>query len=417
MDEQDQEPNAGVRRWNPEPLKAGGRQAWGLVRPVLLPALALGAMAMAATALYRHPPMQVVEADELGIRSNTLLGGREVFREGLVLVIPGIHSFRRQSLADQVYRPDSGTSASGDSPYQTLEGLSLGLEITVRYAIQPAQASQIAVHLPEDPGRELVGPALKGVVYRTLSRYTVREVFSTKRAEIQEQLESGLKKDLLVSGLDVHGVQLGRVDLPADYRAGLEGLLSQQIETEKMRYTLELQEKQIKRAEFEAEADKVRRETAASAAAREQVIAAQAQEEAMKHVLPFKQKQIEQRQLEAEAEKVARVRAAEGSAEARRIEAQGEADSRLKLADAEVYRIERIAKAGSEQMERDGAVLSKHPLLIQKIMAEKLSDKVQVIIAPPAAGGFIGAALLGRPTDGSAAPGEHVAVADSGSLE
>jgi hypothetical protein len=48
-------------------------------------------------------------------------------------------------------------------------------------------------------------------------------------------------------------------------------------------------------------------------------------------------------------------------------------------------------------MERDGALLSKHPLLIQKTMADKLSDKVSVIIAPPpAGGGFIGSTLLGQ---------------------
>ena len=47
-------------------------------------------------------------------------------------------------------------------------------------------------------------------------------------------------------------------------------------------------------------------------------------------------------------------------------------------------------------MARDGALISKHPLLIQKSMADKLSDKVSVIIAPtPSDGGFIGAALLG----------------------
>ena len=117
----------------------------------------------------------------------------------------------------------------------------------------------------------------------------------------------------------------------------------------------------------------------------------------MQHILPFKQKQIEQRKLEAEAEKLARIKSAEGSAEARRIEAAGEADSRRKLADAEGYRLEQIGKVTSAQMERDGELLSKHPLLIQKTMADKLADKVQVIIAPPpAAGGFIASGLLGQ---------------------
>ena len=113
-------------------------------------------------------------------------------------------------------------------------------------------------------------------------------------------------------------------------------------------------------------------------------------------MLPFKQKQIQQRQLEAEADKVARIKTAEATAEARRIEASGEADSRNKLADAEVYRLEKVGKSNSEQMAREGALITRHPLLIQKTMADKLSDKVQVIIAAPGTGGgFIGAGLLG----------------------
>jgi hypothetical protein len=41
-------------------------------------------------------------------------------------------------------------------------------------------------------------------------------------------------------------------------------------------------------------------------------------------------------------------------------------------------------------------LITKHPLLIQKTMADKLSDKITVIIAPPSTdGGFIAAGLLG----------------------
>ena len=163
-----------------------------------------------------------------------------------------------------------------------------------------------------------------------------------------------------------------------------------------MRYTLELKDKRVKEVELDGEAEKVRREKAAEAAGREQIIAAKAQEEAMKHVLPFKQRQIEQRKLEAEADKQSRIRVAEGSAQARRVEAGGERDARQKLADAEAYRIERVGKMNAEQMAREGALVTQHPLLIQKTLADKLSDKIQVIIAPlPADGGFIGGTLLG----------------------
>jgi regulator of protease activity HflC (stomatin/prohibitin superfamily) len=360
-------------------------------------------------ALYRHPPMQTLEHDEVGLRSNRLFGGEvREFSEGGVMVLPGLQELRRYSLRDRVYRPTDSASASGPAPFQSVEGLSLGVDLSIRYALDPARIPAVASRLPEDIDGQVVQPAVQNVIYRIFTRYTVKEIFSTKRAEIQQAIEAELKPRLAEDGILLRGVQMGKVDLPPDYRAGMEKLLAEELETEKMQYTLALKDQQVKEAALDADADKVKREKAAEAsanerqkaaeaAANEQIIAARAQEEAMKHVLPFKQKQIEQRSLEAEAEKQARIKTAEANAQARRIEAQGEADSRLKLADAEAYRLEHLGKIASAQMERDGELLSKHPLLIQKTMADKLSDKVSVIIAPPpAAGGFIGSALLGQ---------------------
>ena len=358
--------------------------------------LVLGITGMAGYVLYTHPPVANVERGEVGVRSNRLTGDVTEWRDGSVFVMPGIHEMRRYSLRDRTYQPEPIRRADGAAPLQSIEGLSLGADLSVRYALDPARLSAVSKSLPDDIGAEIVEPAVQGVIYKIFARYTVREIFSTKRVEIQQAIESELKTKLAADGILLRTVQLGKVDLPADYRRGMEGLLAEELATQKMRYTLELKDKRVKETELEAEADRVRREKAAEAAAREQIIAARGQEEAMKHVLPFKQRQIEQRKLEAEAVKAARIKDAEGGAEARRIEATGEAQAREKLADAEAYRLERVGKASAEQMAREGALISRHPLLIQKTLADKLSDKVQVIIAPPPAdGGFIGAALLG----------------------
>jgi regulator of protease activity HflC (stomatin/prohibitin superfamily) len=115
----------------------------------------------------------------------------------------------------------------------------------------------------------------------------------------------------------------------------------------------------------------------------------------MQHVLPLKEKEIEQKRLEAEAAKVVRIKQAEATAESRVIEAGGEATSRRKLADSDAYRLDVTGKATTEQMAREAVLLQKNPLLIQKTLADKLSDKISVIIAPPQSGGFFAGNLLG----------------------
>jgi regulator of protease activity HflC (stomatin/prohibitin superfamily) len=346
--------------------------------------------------LCAHPPFDSVRRGEVLARTDALDGSVSVYTAGTVLVLPGIHQVRRYSIRDQVYRPSDSANATGPAPFQSIEGLSIGVDLAVRWAVDRARLAQMSKEFPDDISADLVAPAVQGIAYPTFSRYSVREIFSQRRLEIRRELMAELAPKFAAMGLVLREIDMGKVDLPSDYRAGMEKLLSEELETEKIHYTLQLKEAQVKQQQLEAEADKVRRQTAAEAAGQEQVIAARAQEETMKHILPFKQKQIEQRQLEAEAEKVARIRTAEGAAEARRIEAKGEADARQRLADAEAYRLDLVGKASAGQMEREGALVARYPLLIQKTLADKLSDKVQVIIAPlPAAGKFIGSSLLG----------------------
>jgi regulator of protease activity HflC (stomatin/prohibitin superfamily) len=349
--------------------------------------------------LWTHPPFDSVRRGEVLARTDALDGSVSVYTSGTVLVLPGIHQVRRYSIRDQVYRPAASASATGPAPFQSIEGLSIGVDLAVRWAVDRARLAQMSKEFPDDISADLVAPAVQGIAYPTFARYSVREIFSQRRIEIRRELMAELTPKFTAMGLVLREIDMGKVDLPPDYRTGMEKLLSEELETEKIHYTLQLKEAQVKQQQLEAEADKVRRQTAAEAAGQEQVIAARAQEETMKHILPFKRKQIEQRQLEAEAEKVSRIRTAEGAAEARRIEAGGEADSRQKLADAEAYRLDLVGKASAGQMEREGALVSRYPLLIQKTLADKLSDKVQVIIAPlPAAGKFIGSNLLGDPS-------------------
>jgi regulator of protease activity HflC (stomatin/prohibitin superfamily) len=355
--------------------------------------LAVCAAGAAVYGLLTHPPLARLEPGKLGIRLNQLTGATTTVREGAVFMFPGVHALRQLPLLDQVYRP----SRSDKAPFQSIEGLALGVDLSVRYALDPARVAAMAQSLPPDINGAIVEPAVQGVIYKVFTRYTVREIFSSKRAEIQQAIEAELKPRLAADGITLRGISIGKITLPAEYQAGMEKLLAEELESEKMRYTLELKEKQVKQTALEADADKIRREKAAEAAGNEQIIAAKAQEQAMAHVLPFKQKQIEQRRLEAEAEKTARIKTSEGNAQARVIEATGEADSRRKLADAEAYRQEAIGKVAAEQMAREGELITRNPLLIQKTMADKLSDKVSVIIAPaPTDGGFIGSALLGR---------------------
>ncbi|MDR2678480.1 MAG: prohibitin family protein [Zoogloeaceae bacterium] len=377
-----------------EGLKQGASRTCTTLAPFKRSIVVCGILAAALYGAGTHLPFQTVNRGDMGLRINQWTGGIERFQEGTVLVFPGIHEMRAFSLRDQVYHPVSNDDRQS---FQSIEGLTVGVDFTVRYALDPEKIPTVARILPENIDDEVVLPIVQDALHRTLSRYTVREIFSTRRQEIQEGVTKDLQARLKEEGIKLKLLTIGKIDLPNDYKVGMEKLMETELETERMRYTLDLKDKQVKESELVALADKVRREKAAEAAGEEQIIAAKAQAEAMRHILPFKEKQIKQRELEAEADKVARLKSAQAEAEARIIEATAEADSRKKLAEAEAFRLEQIGKVNSDQMAREGVILAQSPLLIQKSLADKLSDKISIIIAPPGAnGGFIGENLIGR---------------------
>ncbi|MFN8091761.1 MAG: SPFH domain-containing protein [Vicinamibacteria bacterium] len=398
--------------WAGDAARGAGRgKRWSL-GPALLAAIVLAVVFVGSRFVVG------IEPGYAGVELSRLGGQARVLPEGWALVVPGVTRVVRYPLREQVYRSARG---GGEVRFKSVEGLAIGADVTVRWSIDPARLRQMAVRLPEDVGRELIEPVIDASIYRVLAQYTIRQAFSSGRAEIERAIEKELRGRLAADGVVIGAVFFGNVELPPEYKQGMQALLAEEMQAEKMRFTLDLKEKEVKEAELVAEAEKVRRDKEAEAAGNQEIIAAKARAEAMKHVLPFKEREIEQRRLEAEAAQVTRLKQAETEAQARRIEANGEADSRRKLAEAEAYRLEVMGKAASEQLAREGTVVSRNPLLIQKALADKLSDKVQVIIAPPQAG-FVAAGLLGIKTSpaalsASAAPEPSEDAGDAGDAE
>jgi len=172
------------------------------------------------------------------------------------------------------------------------------------------------------------------------------------------------------------------IQLPDEYAKGLESLLLKEQENERLSIEMEVKKKMVTAAELETDAQKVREVKQAEGRAQVVVLEAKAQADAMQHTLPLKQKQIEQSRLEAEARKAATVKNAEAMAEAKVLDSKAELQKRNLMSDGEEYRIRRVASADAERMKLEATVLKENPLLIQKIIAEKLSDKVQIMMVP-----------------------------------
>lgn len=265
---------------------------------------------------------------------------------------------------------------------QAKEGLTVGLAITVRYRLDAKHLDYIQSNLPQPIEREIV-PAVVASAWRELvPAYTVRDVFAAKREEIRKRASDTITQKLAADGIIVKEVMLRDIQLPPEYAKGLENLLLKEQENDQMGVQTEIQQKQVRISELEAEATKAQQVKAAEGEAQVRVLQAKGEADAMQYTLPLKEKQIQQTKLEAEAHKEATVKNAEAMAEAKVIDSKAEMERRNLLSQAEAQRIRVTAVADAERMKSEALVLKDNPLLINKIVAERLSDKLQIMMVP-----------------------------------
>jgi regulator of protease activity HflC (stomatin/prohibitin superfamily) len=316
--------------------------------------------------------IEVVPAGMAGVRVSQISGTRPgTLYPGLHVVFPLVQSVALYDARDQIYQTTLDGKPGQSLNVQTREGLSVGLAVAVRYRIDPQRLSYVHANLPQPVDRELVPPVV-GTAFREIApNYLVRDLFAARREQVRREAAGTIANRLSPDGIVVKEVMLRDIQLPAEYAKGLEGVLLKEQENDRLGVEVEVKQKQVRTAELEAEADKARQVKAAEAQAQVTVLAAKAQSDAMQFTLPLKQKQIEQTRLEAEARAQAKV-----------IDGKAELERRKLMNQADVDRVEVMSKADADNLRLEAALLKESPILLQKIIADKLSDKVQIMMVP-----------------------------------
>jgi regulator of protease activity HflC (stomatin/prohibitin superfamily) len=308
----------------------------------------------------------IVPSGRAGVKVSQLSGTRPgTLYPGTHFVIPLVEQVETFDIRDKLFTAGmehGAPKAQGGEALkvQAKEGLTLGLAITVRYQLDPHRLDYIQSHLPQPVESELVPPVVASAWRELAPNYTVREIFSSNREEVRRRAAEIITRKLAVDGIIVKEVMLRDIQLPPEYAKGLETLLLKEQENDQMEVMTEIQAKQVRIAELEADAQKVQRVTQAEGAAASKVIEAKGEADAMQYTLPLK----------------------EAAAEAKMIDSRAETERRKMLADAEANRIRVTAVADAERMKSEAAVLKGNPLLINKIVAERLSDKIQLMMVP-----------------------------------
>ncbi|MGB0034736.1 MAG: SPFH domain-containing protein [Candidatus Acidiferrales bacterium] len=400
------------------------------VRRAIRWTIAAKLVAVAAISSLTGASIVVVPDGEAGVRISQISGVRPgTLYPGIHFIFPLITRVQLFDIRERVF-----ATAAAEGPHvkaeiltvEAREGLEIGLAVSVRYRIDPQRLDYVQANLPQPIDEEIVAPVVTSVFRELAPNYIVRDVFSVKREEFRQRAAQAITARLGGDAIIVKEVLLRKVQLPEEYARGLEGLLLKEQEDDRTVVDASIEQKRVKIAESQAEAAKIREVKRAEADAQARVIQAKAESDAMQYTLPLKQKQIEQSKLEAEARKAATiqnaeaeaaahvktaeanaqakvidskaeaernrvlaetqnilvVKNAEASAQAKIIDGKAEMEKRNLMADAEAHNIRVTSQAEAEQLQLEAAALKTNPLLVQYTVAQRLSDRVQIMMVP-----------------------------------
>lgn len=389
----------------PEPLHARWRRALSSLPlpdwkpPSISRGRALGVLAVLlllwAAWAFLKGSFRPVPPGHLGVAVSRFTGSLETLP-------PGTH-FRPRSLYDvqSVRVSDQLTSGpEGTFSISTREGVVAQMSVQARWAIDRRALAITWASLPENPEHELVAPVLAAAFRAAATRYDVARLVAEGREEVAAAAAKTARVRLAESGIVLKEVLVANLILPPEYERGRVALVDEIQSTDRMSVTLKLKEKELEKSRLEAEGQKAIVEKQAEAAASQRLIAARAEADAMKYVLTLKEKEIRQKKLEAEGERQTRVERAKAEAEVTRIQFEAEVLRRKAIADAEAYSIRTTSLAQFEGLQREAELVSANPLLIPKTFADRLSDKVQVILTPTIGGEAFTGEVMRRVANG-----------------
>jgi len=236
-----------------------------------------------------------IQPEERGVVISAVApkGYREqALQPGLNWIVPFLENVVTYKISRKTYTMSIASTEGqmeGDDSIaaRTADGQEVKIDASVIYSIDPDKVVTVHIQWQNRYAAELVRPLARGIIRDTVAQYSVQEVYSTKRAELTQEVLLAMQLKLSDNGLILEDFVLRNITFSAEYAASVE--------------QKQIAEQQAQQAKFV----------------------------------------VEQRIQEAEQAR----QVAEGVADAAVIRAKGEAEARLIQAQAESQALQLIATA------------------------------------------------------------------------
>lgn len=204
--------------------------------------VALGGIAVAALVVVLQlftvvPAGTVGVIDFLGnVSDNTLKAG--------VNVVNPMANVVKFSIKTQEFKEEMNVPSE--------EGLSVNLEISLLYRLNPDQANQIYKTVGQNYGDIILIPQFRSVVRGVTAKYQAKALYTASREKLANEIMDELSALVNPRGIQIEAAALRQIVLPPGLTKSIEEKLQAEQESERMQFVLKREEQEAERKRIEA---------------------------------------------------------------------------------------------------------------------------------------------------------------------
>ncbi len=209
--------------------------------------LIVGAVILIVLLLFGGQMFLIIQSGERGVIFKPYTSGLDkenIYGEGFHIVAPWndmyIYNVREQQR---------------DEPMDVLDknGLSISMDVTVRFNPMFAKIGNLHEQFGVNFVNVLVVPEVRSSVRKVAGRYTAEEIYSTKRAEVEQSIIEETKMVLSQNYIEMKALLIRSINLPEQIKTAIESKLKQEQEALAYEFRLRSEESEAERRRIEAE--------------------------------------------------------------------------------------------------------------------------------------------------------------------
>jgi regulator of protease activity HflC (stomatin/prohibitin superfamily) len=231
-----------------------------------------------------------IQPEERGIVISAFAakGYREqALQPGLRWIIPFAEQVRLYPISRQTYTMASATAEGqvvGDDSIRarTKDGQEILIDASVVYSIDPNKIIELHINWQNRYQDELVRPASRNTIRDAVSQYSVEEIVSTKRAEMEELVTTTLAQAFADNDLSLVSFLLRDIHFSEEYAAAVEQKQIAEQQAQQAKLVVEQRKQEAEQARQVAQGQADAAVIAAQGAAQSRLIQADAEAKANK---------------------------------------------------------------------------------------------------------------------------------------